>query len=155
MGSPQATSPRSPERSPTAGRASPPSAAAVRVDTRERSGSWLGRLSEGRRRSTSVAKESPEPPKPASPVARMGRSGSIATRKEASLSIDLSGGETVPDVLGSLMFSPRADKLEEDFIITTPVDVKEAVLINTSGLNHFYRASFRGQTVLQKVHRCV
>jgi serine/threonine protein kinase len=66
-----------------------------------------------------------------------------------SLSID--SELTVPDALGSLMFSPRADKLEESFVIEHQADIKNAVLVNSSGLNQFYVSEFKGEKVLQKV----
>lgn len=85
------------------------------VGGRERSGSWLGKFGEGRRRSGSVQS-------PASPsMGRDKRSQSFAKERSPSMSLEL---ETVPDVLGSLMFSPRADKLEENFVIENPKEIK-------------------------------
>jgi tRNA A-37 threonylcarbamoyl transferase component Bud32 len=117
-------------------------------ETRPRSGSWLGRLGEGRRRSTSVASQSPTSPV----VGRANRSPSVSGPRVRALSISIdSDKETVPDVLGSLMFSPRADKLEESFVIENQSEVKDAVLLNSAGLSHFYKAEYKGEKVLQKV----
>lgn len=49
------------------------------------------------------------------------------------------------------MFSPRADKMEESYVIENAKEVQDGQLINSAGLSHFYKAKFRGQDVLQKV----
>ncbi len=49
------------------------------------------------------------------------------------------------------MFSPRADKLEDSFVIENQSEVRGAVLLNSAGLSHFYMAEYRGEKVLQKV----
>jgi hypothetical protein len=135
-------------------RCSPRSASALAnspEETRPRSGSWLGRLGEGRRRSTSTSVAASQ--SPTSPVVgRANRSPSVSGPRVRALSISIdSDKETVPDVLGSLMFSPRADKLEESFVIDNQSEVKDAVLLNSAGLSHFYRAEHKGEKVLQKV----
>ena len=69
-----------------------------------------------------------------------------------AMSISLENSEqTLPDALGSLMFSPRADKLEESFVIENQNEVQKAQLLNSAGLSHFFVAEFRGEKVLQKV----
>ncbi len=108
-----------------------------------------------RRRSGSVAQASPAQ-SPTSPVVgRAGRSPSVSgASRGRAMSISLE--QTVPDALGSLMFSPRADKLEENFVIEHQSEVKGAVLVagaGAGGLSQFYQAEFKGQKVLQKVIR--
>ena len=67
-----------------------------------------------------------------------------------SLSLDTSE-QTLPDVLGALLLSPRADRLEGEFCIEDEAELKNVKLLNSAGLSHFFVAEYKGRKVLQKV----
>lgn len=64
---------------------------------------------------------------------RLGRSPSFnsSPSRDRSLSLSLESSElTVPDALGVLMLSPRADRLEGGFVVENQDEVQNCQLIN-------------------------
>lgn len=90
------------------------------------------------------------PKSPGSPALGRASRGTFTRERQGSLSLDLPG-DGVPDVLGSLMFSPRADKMEENYVIENAKEVQDAHFVNSVGLSQVFKAKFRDQDVQQKV----